>query len=52
MALGFTVNGLLAEDEAPLTKGGMRPGDILLLTKPLGTGSLLAAQARLSARGR
>lgn len=52
LALGFTVNGLLADGQPALTKGGMRPGDVLLLTKPLGTGCLLAAQARLSARGR
>ena len=53
LALGFAVNGLVdAQLQGLARKGGMRPGDLLLLTKPLGTGTLLAAQARLAARGR
>ncbi|WP_205742688.1 selenide, water dikinase SelD [Onishia niordana] len=52
LALGFSINGLI--DEAPehtLRKDGLNPGDALILTKPLGTGTLFAAQAQLAARG-
>jgi len=53
LALGFAVNGLLDVDGGRvLRKGGMRAGDVLLLTKPIGTGTLFAAHAKLAARGR
>ncbi|MDQ3270747.1 MAG: selenide, water dikinase SelD, partial [Pseudomonadota bacterium] len=53
LALGFAINGLVDEDlHTVLKKGGMRPGDVLLLTKPIGTGTLFAAHARLKTRGR
>lgn len=53
LALGFAVNGLIDEDVASvMRKGGMRAGDVLILTKPIGTGTLFAAHARLEARGR
>jgi selenide,water dikinase len=53
LALGFAVNGLIDDDLASvLRKGGMRPGEVLILTKPIGTGTLFAAHARLEARGR
>ena len=53
LALGFAVNGLIDESlAAVMTKGGLRPGDALILTKPIGTGTLFAAHARLAARGR
>jgi selenide,water dikinase len=53
LALGFAVNGLVDADLAPvLRKGGMRPGEVLILTKPIGTGTLFAAHALLEARGR
>ena len=53
LALGFAVNGLIDEDIASvLRKSGMRPGDVLILTKPIGTGTLFAAHALLAARGR
>jgi selenide,water dikinase len=53
LALGFAINGLIDEKLAGVTrKGGMQPGDVLLLTKPIGTGTLFAAHARLGAKGR
>lgn len=53
LALGFAVNGLIDEHLVSVTrKGGMRPGDLLILTKPIGTGTLFAAHARLAAKGR
>jgi selenide,water dikinase len=53
LALGFAINGLIDEKLAGvLTKGGMRPGDALILTKPIGTGTLFAAHKLLKARGR
>ncbi|MFZ2122493.1 MAG: selenide, water dikinase SelD [Rhodoferax sp.] len=53
LALGFAVNGLIDEQLVGVTrKGGMQPGDVLILTKPIGTGTLFAAHARLAAKGR
>lgn len=53
LALGFAMNGLIAESMVTvLRKDGMQPGDVLLLTKPIGTGTLFAAHAKLAAKGR
>lgn len=49
-ALGFSVNGLVDPARA-LRKGGLKPGDRLVLTKPLGTGVIFAAAMRGAARG-
>lgn len=48
-ALGFAVTGLVAPGQA-LLKSGLRPGDTLVLTKPLGTGIVLAGHMRGLAR--
>ena len=57
LALGFAVNGLINIDaqgalQGVMTKGGMQAGEVILLTKPLGTGTLFAAHALGQARGR
>lgn len=49
LALGFTINGLVGRGVF-LRKGGLQPGDALILTKPIGTGTLLAADMRGKAR--
>jgi selenide, water dikinase len=51
LALGFAINGLIARASA-LRKGGLMPGDALILTKPIGTGTLLAADMRGKAKAR
>jgi selenide, water dikinase len=50
LTIGFTVTGL-AEGRI-LTKSGARPGDALILTKPVGSGTLLAAEMQKRAEGR
>jgi selenide,water dikinase len=57
LALGFAINGLVAvspqgELQGVMRKAGMQASDVLILTKPLGTGTLFAAHALGLARGR
>jgi len=49
LSIGCTLTGLL-EGEA-ITTAGARPDDALILTRPIGSGTLLAAEMRGQARG-
>jgi selenide, water dikinase len=51
LSVGLAVWGELAPDEPWLGPGGLRPGDRLILTKPLGTGVVLAADMQGLASG-
>ena len=51
LAFGLSCNGLAAPDKL-LRKGGMKQGQVLILTKALGTGTLFAADMRYQAKGR
>lgn len=51
LAFGLTVNGL-CDPKTTLRKSGMQAGDVLILTKSIGTGTLLAADMRYKAKGR
>ncbi|WP_439154055.1 selenide, water dikinase SelD [Yoonia sp.] len=48
LTIGFTITGLT---ETPITLGGARPGDALILTKPIGSGTIMAAEMAGQARG-
>lgn len=51
LVFGLTCNGIA--DPAQLwQKNGMQPGQVLILTKALGTGTLFAADMQLKAKGR
>lgn len=50
LSLGFTANGSV-DPEARWGKGLSRDGDVVILTKPLGTGALFAADMQYRARG-
>lgn len=50
-ALGITANGVVSEKDAFSTDASVEEGDVLVLTKALGTGSILAADMRGEAKG-
>ena len=50
LTIGLTVTGMAGA--RVLTKGGGQPGDALVLTKPIGSGTLLAAEMQKKAPGR
>ncbi len=49
MTLGLTLTGLL--DAAPITNAGAKVGDALILTRPIGSGTILAAEMQSKASG-
>ncbi len=49
LTIGFSLTGLAGG--AVIRNTGAKIGDVLILTKPLGTGTLLAAEMRLLAQG-
>jgi len=49
MTIGLSVTGLC--DRAPITLAGAKAGDVLVLSKPIGSGTILAADMRRLARG-
>jgi selenide,water dikinase len=51
LTLGFAINGLIDPGQV-MRKGGLKPGEKLVLTKPIGTGTLFAADMRHKAKGR
>jgi selenide,water dikinase len=48
LSLGFAITGLAG---APIGQAGAQPGDALILTKPLGSGVILAAEMQKAAPG-
>lgn len=50
MTIGFTILG--EQESPPLTKAGLQPGVRLILTKPIGSGALLAALMQAQLKGR
>lgn len=44
LTIGFSIQGQVAS--APVQQSGARPGDAIILTKPIGTGVILAAEMR------
>jgi selenide,water dikinase len=50
LTIGFTVTGI--RETMPITVGGAQHGDVLLLTRPIGSGVIMAADMQGDAAGR
>ncbi|MDP5360048.1 MAG: selenide, water dikinase SelD, partial [Paracoccaceae bacterium] len=48
LTIGFTVTGLT---KSPITLAGAKPGDKIILTKPIGSGTIMAAEMAGKAKG-
>ncbi len=48
LTIGFTVTGLT---KSPITLAGAKPGDRIILTKPIGSGTIMAAEMAGKAKG-
>ncbi|PJI93109.1 selenophosphate synthase [Yoonia maricola] len=48
LTIGFTVTGLT---QTPITLAGAKPGDKLIITKPIGSGTIMAAEMAGKAKG-
>jgi selenide,water dikinase len=51
LMVGFACNGVVTPDQI-WRKGNLQPGQTLILTQPLGTGTLFAADMQRAAKGR
>jgi len=51
LALGFSVNGYVKDPTKLFRKRGGKIGDKIVLTKPIGTGALFAADMRVKCKG-
>ena len=49
LTIGFTITGICERE--PIQLSGGQVGDALIITKPIGTGTLLAAEMAIQARG-
>ena len=49
LTIGLSITGLCRR--APITLAGAKVGDVLVITKPIGSGTILAAEMRRAARG-
>lgn len=49
LSIGFTITGLSAAQ--PIGHNGAKPGDVIVISKPIGTGTILAGDMALRARG-